>query len=63
MDERVLVLGAGFGGLELCTMLSEEFGGDVDVTLIEKSDASSGGLMTVLVNRMIASKFGLPFDR
>jgi sulfide:quinone oxidoreductase len=36
--KRVLVLGAGFGGLELTTRLSEEFGGDVDVVLIDRSD-------------------------
>jgi sulfide:quinone oxidoreductase len=38
MSERVVVLGAGFGGLELCTMLSEAFGDEIDVTLIDKSD-------------------------
>jgi sulfide:quinone oxidoreductase len=36
---RVLILGAGFGGLELSTMLSDAVGGDIDVTLIDKSDA------------------------
>jgi sulfide:quinone oxidoreductase len=35
---RVLVLGAGFGGLELTSRLSEEFGDDADVVLIDKSD-------------------------
>ncbi len=35
---RVLVLGAGFGGLELTTRLSDELGDDVDVTLVDKSD-------------------------
>jgi sulfide:quinone oxidoreductase len=35
---RVLVLGAGFGGLELTTRLSEEFGADVDIVLIDRSD-------------------------
>ena len=35
---RILVLGAGFGGLELTTRLSEAFGDSVDVTLIDKSD-------------------------
>jgi sulfide:quinone oxidoreductase len=35
---RVVVLGAGFGGLELTTRLSEEFGSDVEVVLIDKSD-------------------------
>ncbi|HWC87948.1 MAG TPA: FAD/NAD(P)-binding oxidoreductase [Solirubrobacteraceae bacterium] len=36
---RVLVLGAGFGGLELTTRLSEEFGADIEVMLIDQSDA------------------------
>lgn len=35
---RVVVLGAGFGGLELASRLSEEFGADADVVLIDKSD-------------------------
>ena len=35
---RVLVLGAGFGGLELTTRLSEELGDEVEVTLIDKAD-------------------------
>ncbi|HEY1778034.1 MAG TPA: FAD-dependent oxidoreductase [Solirubrobacteraceae bacterium] len=35
---RVLILGAGFGGLELTARLSEEFGDGVEVTLIDKSD-------------------------
>jgi sulfide:quinone oxidoreductase len=33
---RVLVLGAGFGGLELTARLSEEFGSDIDVVLIDR---------------------------
>jgi sulfide:quinone oxidoreductase len=39
MKTRVVVLGAGFGGLELATTLSEALGDDVDVTLIDKNDA------------------------
>lgn len=35
---RVLVLGAGFGGLELTTRLSEEFGDTLDVVLVDQSD-------------------------
>jgi sulfide:quinone oxidoreductase len=35
---RIVVLGAGFGGLELTTLLSEEFGEDLDLTLIDKSE-------------------------
>jgi sulfide:quinone oxidoreductase len=39
MPTSVLVLGAGFGGLELSTRLSEELGDQVAVTLIDRSDA------------------------
>jgi sulfide:quinone oxidoreductase len=35
----VLVLGAGFGGLELSTRLSEKLGGQIEVTLIDRADA------------------------
>jgi sulfide:quinone oxidoreductase len=35
---RVLVLGAGFGGLELTTTLSERFGDELDLVLIDKAD-------------------------
>jgi sulfide:quinone oxidoreductase len=35
---RVMVLGAGFGGLELSTRLSEEFGEAADVVLIDRAD-------------------------
>jgi sulfide:quinone oxidoreductase len=38
MAKRVVVLGAGFGGLELCTMLSDAAGEQLDVTLIDKSE-------------------------
>ena len=37
--ERVLILGAGFGGLELATRLSEEVPDEVEVTLIDQSDS------------------------
>ena len=39
MKPRILVLGAGFGGLELATTVSEELGDEVEITLIDKSDA------------------------
>jgi sulfide:quinone oxidoreductase len=35
---RVVVLGAGFGGLELSARLSEELGKDVDVVLVDRRD-------------------------
>jgi sulfide:quinone oxidoreductase len=39
MKLRVVVLGAGFGGLELSSILSEELGTDLDLTLIDKNDS------------------------
>ena len=38
MSTRITVLGAGFGGMELSTILSESLGDKVQVTLIDKSD-------------------------
>lgn len=38
MKLRVVVLGAGFGGLELSTILSEKIGDRLDLTLIDKND-------------------------
>jgi sulfide:quinone oxidoreductase len=35
---RVLVLGAGFGGLELSTRLSDELGADVEVVLVDQAE-------------------------
>jgi len=39
MTTSVLVLGAGFGGLELSSRLSAELGDQVDITLIDRADA------------------------
>src|SRR5215213_6914412 len=39
MQKRVVILGAGFGGLELATALSEALGDAIAVTLIDKNDA------------------------
>jgi sulfide:quinone oxidoreductase len=39
MRTRVVVLGAGFGGLELTTMLSDAFGDAIDIVLVDKGDA------------------------
>ena len=43
MSKHVLVLGAGFGGLELSTTLSEALGDGVEVTLIDRNDAFTFG--------------------
>ncbi len=39
MKLRVLVLGAGFGGLELSSILSETIGDQLDLTLIDQHDS------------------------
>jgi len=39
MKLRVTVLGAGFGGLELSTLLSETIGDRLDLTLIDQNDS------------------------
>src|SRR5450631_853610 len=40
---RVVILGAGFGGLELATLLSGEFAGDANVVLIDQADGFTFG--------------------
>jgi sulfide:quinone oxidoreductase len=37
--KTVLILGAGFAGLELATRLSDEVPDEVDVTIVDGSDA------------------------
>ncbi len=39
MNPRIIVLGAGFGGLELSAILSEALGDHLDLTLIDKNDS------------------------
>ncbi|MGH9435177.1 MAG: NAD(P)/FAD-dependent oxidoreductase [Terriglobia bacterium] len=39
MRTRVVVLGAGFGGLELATTLSDALGDAIDIVLIDRGDA------------------------
>src|SRR6201997_3594990 len=59
---RVLILGAGFGGLELATMLSES-GEGFDVTLIDQSDAFVFGYskLDVMFGRTSPDAVRLPY--
>jgi sulfide:quinone oxidoreductase len=63
MSSRIVILGAGFGGLELSTMLSEDLGDDVDVTLIDKSDAFVFGYskLDVMFGRTSLDAVRLPY--
>ena len=60
---RVLILGAGFGGLELATLLSESAGDEFEVTLVDKSDAFVFGYskLDVLFGRETADAVRLPY--
>jgi sulfide:quinone oxidoreductase len=61
---RILVLGAGFGGLELATILSEELGDDAEVTVIDKGDAFVFGYskLDVMFGRETLEAVSLPYE-
>jgi len=63
MSVRVVILGAGFGGLELATSLSEELGDDIDVTLIDRNDAFVFGYskLDVMFGRTTPAAIRLPY--
>jgi sulfide:quinone oxidoreductase len=65
MKTRVTVLGAGFAGLELSTVLSEALGDKVQVTLVDKSDAFIFGYskLDVMFGRTTLDKVRLPYSR
>jgi sulfide:quinone oxidoreductase len=60
---RIIVLGAGFGGLELSTMVSEALGDGVDVTLVDKNDAFVFGFskLDVMFGRTTPGEVRLPY--
>lgn len=60
---KILVLGAGFAGLELCTTLSEELGDSIEVTLIDESDAFIFGFskLDVMFGKKESQAVRLPY--
>jgi sulfide:quinone oxidoreductase len=64
MSQRIVVLGAGFGGLELCATLSDALGHEVDVTLIDNSDAFVFGFskLDVMFARATPASVRLPYS-
>ena len=60
---RVVVLGAGFGGLELCSRLSSELADEVEVTLIDQSDAFIFGFakLDLMFGRRTMDEVRLPY--
>jgi sulfide:quinone oxidoreductase len=63
MKQRVLILGAGFGGLELATRLSETIPDAVDVTLLDRNDSFFFGFskLEVMMGRQSAEEIRLPY--
>ena len=63
MKTRVVVLGAGFGGLELTSMLSDAFGDGIDVVLIDKSDVFVFGFskLDVMFGRTVPDAVRHPY--
>lgn len=63
MKKHVLILGAGFGGLELATQLSERLSDEVRVTLLDRNDAFYFGFskLEVMMGRQSAQEVKLPY--
>ena len=63
MQTRIAVLGAGFAGLELATVLSEALGDDAGVTLIDESDAFVFGYskLDLMFGRTTLEEVRLPY--
>src|SRR5262249_55839616 len=63
MKTRVVVLGAGFGGLELTTLLSDAFGEAIDIVLVDKADAFVFGFskLDVMFGRQLPPSVRHPY--
>ena len=63
MRTRVVVLGAGFGGLELTTILSDTFGDAIDIVLVDKGDTFVFGFskLDVMFGRQTADAVRHPY--
>src|SRR3954453_10778828 len=63
MRRHVVILGAGFGGLELATRLSETLADTVDVTLLDRNDSFYFGYskLEVMLGRQSADEVRLPY--
>jgi len=60
---RILVLGAGFGGLELTTQLSDELGDDAEIVLIDKGEGFVFGFskLDVMFGRQLPAAVRHPY--
>ena len=64
MKKHVLILGAGFGGLELAKQLSERLEDAVRVTLLDRNDSFVFGFskLEVMLGRQTADEIRLPYS-
>ena len=64
MAGRIVILGAGFGGLELATVLSSALGSDADVILIDKAESFMFGYskLELLFGWASREKLSLPYS-
>lgn len=64
MSPQIVILGAGFGGLELSSALSEALGADAGVTLIDKADSFMLGYskLDVLFGRASREALSMPYE-
>ena len=62
---KVLILGAGFGGLEVAAGLSERFGTEIDVTLIDGRDHFVFGFskLDVMFGKLTAAEVSHPYSK
>jgi sulfide:quinone oxidoreductase len=65
MKRQVVILGAGFGGLELSTLLSERLADEVEVTLIDQNDAFTLGFskLDIVFHQQTRDDVQLPYRR
>ena len=63
--KHVVILGAGFGGLELASRLSDSLPGEVRVTLIDQNDAFTFGFskLDVLFGRADHAEVRIPYSQ
>jgi sulfide:quinone oxidoreductase len=63
MRKHILILGAGFAGLELAARLSESLSDEARITLIDKNDGFSFGFskLDVMFGRKAAADIWLPY--
>lgn len=64
MGHHVVVLGAGFGGLEIAASLSEASGGEIEVTLIDKGEGFAFGFskLELMFGRARMDEVAIPYS-